>query len=107
MQSTIFFIKGKLCLEFYIYISIYIYKRNSPPFTQDIYLLNYSRNFIQIHIPILTGNDCEGAGEVFTVQPASNSSLVTEQKDDAHLDGTYFGKEFLSFDHMLLRSSSI
>ena len=56
-------------------------------------MLNYCRNFIQIHTPILTGNDCEGAGEVFTVQPASNSSLATAQKDDPRLDAMYFGKD--------------
>ncbi|XP_047352093.1 probable asparagine--tRNA ligase, mitochondrial isoform X2 [Vespa velutina] len=28
-----------------------------------------SRNFIHIHTPIITSNDCEGAGEVFIVRP--------------------------------------
>jgi asparaginyl-tRNA synthetase len=33
-----------------------------------------TRDFIQVHPPIITSSDCEGAGEVFTVSPASSSS---------------------------------
>ncbi|KAF7722092.1 hypothetical protein EC973_003707 [Apophysomyces ossiformis] len=32
------------------------------------------QEFIQVHTPILTSNDCEGAGEVFRVTPASAPS---------------------------------
>lgn len=38
--------------------------------------------FIQIHTPILTGNDCEGAGEVFTVQPESEDLLKSMKRKD-------------------------
>lgn len=34
-----------------------------------------SRDFIQTHPPIITSSDCEGAGEVFTVTPASIEAL--------------------------------
>jgi len=34
-------------------------------------------DFIQIHTPILTANDCEGAGEVFTAKPF-NQKLIEE-----------------------------
>ncbi|XP_060800133.1 probable asparagine--tRNA ligase, mitochondrial isoform X2 [Neoarius graeffei] len=29
-------------------------------------------NFVQIHTPVITSNDCEGAGELFQVEPAGN-----------------------------------
>lgn len=32
-----------------------------------------TRDFIQVHPPIITSSDCEGAGEVFTVAPAASS----------------------------------
>ena len=46
-----------------------------------------SENFTYVHTPIITGSDCEGAGEVFrvTIQPA-NARLDTE--DD------YFAQDF-------------
>ncbi|KAI9319699.1 hypothetical protein BX666DRAFT_1915348 [Dichotomocladium elegans] len=34
--------------------------------------------FVQVHTPILTSNDCEGGGEVFKVTPASESKPSTE-----------------------------
>lgn len=40
---------------------------------QDFFTQN---DFIQIHVPILTANDCEGAGEVFTVKPLSHKLLT-------------------------------
>lgn len=39
------------------------------------------RSFIQTHPPIITSSDCEGAGEVFTVTPASDAP-VNGNKDD-------------------------
>lgn len=39
------------------------------------------RNFINIHTPILTSNDCEGAGEAFYVQPNSKELLKTMKKE--------------------------
>ncbi|KAG8764592.1 asparaginyl-tRNA synthetase, partial [Ceratobasidium sp. 428] len=37
-----------------------------------------SEQFIQVHTPIITGNDTEGAGETFRVVPASGPTDVTE-----------------------------
>jgi len=37
---------------------------------------------LQIQTPILTSNDCEGAGEVFTVLPANDEIIKAMRKDD-------------------------
>ena len=39
----------------------------------------FSKN--QIQTPILTSNDCEGAGEVFTVLPASQEAIKLMKKE--------------------------
>ena len=36
----------------------------------------HQRGFVQIHTPVLTSNDCEGAGEVFTVAADTKACLV-------------------------------
>ncbi|XP_014218925.1 probable asparagine--tRNA ligase, mitochondrial [Copidosoma floridanum] len=40
-----------------------------------------NRGFVHIHTPILTSNDCEGAGENFYVQPYSTELLQEMKKD--------------------------
>ncbi|ORY15801.1 mitochondrial carrier domain-containing protein [Clohesyomyces aquaticus] len=35
----------------------------------------FTRDFVQAHPPIITSSDCEGAGEVFTLSPATSTSL--------------------------------
>ncbi|KAM0725319.1 Asparaginyl-tRNA synthetase [Formica fusca] len=48
------------------------------------------RGFISVHTPILTSNDCEGAGEVFTVKPHSKEILKNMRKEDQSEDEIYF-----------------
>ncbi|KAL0115352.1 hypothetical protein PUN28_010708 [Cardiocondyla obscurior] len=48
------------------------------------------RGFISVHTPILTSNDCEGAGEVFVVRPQSKEILKSMQKEDQSEDEVYF-----------------
>lgn len=48
----------------------------------DYFTLN---DFFQVHVPILTSNDCEGAGEIFTVKPASKD-LIKEMRSDRTSD---------------------
>ena len=50
--------------------------------------------FVHIYTPILTSNDCEGAGEVFTVRPASDE-LCHQMKSNTknNLDEAYFDKK--------------
>jgi len=37
--------------------------------------------YLQVHTPILTSNDCEGAGETFLAMPSSES-LIEKMRDD-------------------------
>ena len=39
--------------------------------SQAVHRYFQSREFLQIHTPVLTSNDCEGGGEVFSVAPSS------------------------------------
>ncbi|KAL2171470.1 hypothetical protein VTG60DRAFT_2878 [Thermothelomyces hinnuleus] len=41
------------------------------------------RSFTQTHPPIITSSDCEGAGEVFTVTPASDAPAAGSNKDNS------------------------
>jgi len=51
------------------------------------------RNFVYVHTPILTGSDCEGAGEMFQVStlPLDNVPRTKEGKIDYARD--FFGKQ--------------
>ncbi|KAH8284537.1 hypothetical protein KR018_003344 [Drosophila ironensis] len=59
-------------------------------------------DFVQINTPLLTTNDCEGAGEVFRVQPDSEELLKTMSREEVPLEQSYFdGKVFLSVSGQL------
>lgn len=62
-----------------------------------------SRGFINVHTPIITSNDCEGAGEVFFVQPDSDELLKEMKKSDVpNVQDAYFNhKAFLSVSGQL------
>lgn len=49
-----------------------------------------NRGFISVHTPILTSNDCEGAGEVFSVKPHSEEILKSMKKEGQSKDEIYF-----------------
>lgn len=46
--------------------------------------------YINIHTPILTSNDCEGAGEIFKVLPDNENTLKSMRKKDKRYDEAYF-----------------
>ncbi|XP_015603422.1 probable asparagine--tRNA ligase, mitochondrial isoform X2 [Cephus cinctus] len=48
------------------------------------------RSFINVHTPIITSNDCEGAGEVFLVRPDSHEILTSMKKDNIPEEQSYF-----------------
>lgn len=49
-----------------------------------------SEGYINIHTPIITSNDCEGAGEIFKVLPENKSILKNMRKTDKNDDEAYF-----------------
>ncbi|XP_074191806.1 asparaginyl-tRNA synthetase isoform X2 [Rhinolophus sinicus] len=46
--------------------------------TAAIHSFFKDRGFVHIHTPIITSNDCEGAGELFQVEPSSKMKLPEE-----------------------------
>ncbi|XP_030378258.1 probable asparagine--tRNA ligase, mitochondrial isoform X2 [Scaptodrosophila lebanonensis] len=58
--------------------------------------------FVQINTPILTTNDCEGAGEVFRAQPDSDNLLKQMARPNVPQDQSYFdSKVFLTVSGQL------
>ena len=56
--------------------------------SRAIHTFFQERGFIYIHSPIITGSDCEGAGEMFKV---TTLDLDDVPKKDGHVD---FEKDF-------------
>ncbi|ODM92201.1 putative asparagine--tRNA ligase, mitochondrial [Orchesella cincta] len=57
-----------------------------------------NNGFFQVHVPILTSNDCEGAGELFTVKPASEDLVKEMRKENNAAAGTISTDEVVYFD---------
>uniref|UniRef100_A0A1B6DPV1 Aminoacyl-tRNA synthetase class II (D/K/N) domain-containing protein n=1 Tax=Clastoptera arizonana TaxID=38151 RepID=A0A1B6DPV1_9HEMI len=64
--------------------------------------------FIHINVPVLTANDCEGAGEVFLVTP-NNSNLINEMKkeNESSEEAFFNGKAFLTVSGQLHLESAV
>lgn len=60
----------------------------------------HKEGFIQIHTPILSSNDCEGAGEVFAVRPDSDNLLKVMKKNEGIKNDEAF------FDHKVFLTVS-
>lgn len=63
--------------------------------TANVAIHNYfnSEGFVHIHTPILTSNDSEGAGEVFTVLPDNTELLKSMVRENIPLEEAFFDKK--------------
>ncbi|KSV58065.1 asparagine--tRNA ligase [Acetivibrio ethanolgignens] len=51
------------------------------------------RNFVYVHTPLITGSDCEGAGEMFRVTTLDMDSLPKAEDGKVDFTQDFFGKE--------------
>jgi len=51
------------------------------------------RNFVYVHTPIITGSDCEGAGEMFRVTTLDLENLPRDDKGSIDFSEDFFGRE--------------
>ena len=51
------------------------------------------RNFVYVHTPIITGSDCEGAGEMFQVTTLDIDELPITEEGKIDYSKDFFGKE--------------
>jgi asparaginyl-tRNA synthetase len=53
----------------------------------------HERNFVYVHTPIITGSDCEGAGEMFRVSTLDLEKLPRDREGKIDFSKDFFGKE--------------
>jgi asparaginyl-tRNA synthetase len=51
------------------------------------------RNFVYVHTPLITGSDCEGAGEMFQVTTLNLKELPKNEQGQIDYKQDFFGKE--------------
>ena len=51
------------------------------------------RDFVYVHTPIITGSDCEGAGEMFRVSTLDLAALPRDEAGQVDFSHDFFGKE--------------
>ena len=51
------------------------------------------RDFVYVHTPIITGSDCEGAGEMFRITTLDMNSLPKNDEGKTDFSKDFFGKE--------------
>ncbi len=51
------------------------------------------QGFVYVHTPLITGSDCEGAGEMFQVTTLDMNSVPTDDKGAVDYSQDFFGKE--------------
>lgn len=51
------------------------------------------RDFVYVHTPIITGSDCEGAGEMFRVTTLDMSNPPRDEKGNIDYSKDFFGKD--------------
>ncbi|XP_047027434.1 probable asparagine--tRNA ligase, mitochondrial [Helicoverpa zea] len=76
--------------------------RTRSAVTKHIYDYFALKKYTNIHTPILTSNDCEGAGEVFKIQPDNEETVKAMMQEGRDRDSVYFGsKTFLTVSGQL------
>lgn len=50
-------------------------------------------NFVYVHTPIITGSDCEGAGEMFRITTLDLKDLPKDEQGNVDYSQDFFGKE--------------
>ena len=60
---------------------------------QAIHDFFQSRGFVYVHTPIITGSDCEGAGEMFRVTTLDLNNLPLDENGKVDSSKDFFGKE--------------
>ena len=51
------------------------------------------KGFVYVHTPLITGSDCEGAGEMFQVTTLDMNNVPTDDKGAVDYSQDFFGKE--------------
>lgn len=51
------------------------------------------KGFVYVHTPIITGSDCEGAGEMFKVSTLDFNSIPMTKEGEIDFEKDFFGKE--------------
>ncbi len=59
---------------------------------QAIHSFFAQRNFVYVHTPLITGSDCEGAGEMFRVTTLDLQNLPKDDKGNVKESDDFFGK---------------
>ncbi len=49
--------------------------------------------FTYVHTPIITGSDCEGAGEIFRVTTNTYKDAISAKDEDSYILGDFFGRK--------------
>jgi asparaginyl-tRNA synthetase len=60
---------------------------------QAIHQFFLERNFVYVHTPIITGSDCEGAGEMFRVSTLDATNPPKDDQGRPDYSRDFFGKE--------------
>lgn len=66
--------------------------RLSSLITSALHAALTDEEYVHVFTPILTSNDCEGAGEVFTARPSSEV-LCKQMSHSQDFDTSYFDKK--------------
>ena len=51
------------------------------------------RGFVYVHTPLITGSDCEGAGEMFRLTTLDMNNIPKDEKGNVDYSQDFFGKE--------------